>query len=69
MTIVFARIIIDFAFVLLAYRMGKEWLFALRFIVNLILISTFGEVWCLYLGFTTNAGNGFYAAVFWLFIF
>src|SRR5579885_1187155 len=58
-----ARVLIDFAFVFLAFRMGKEWLFA-TIILNLILISTFGGIVVQLFGFTTNAGNAFYAGVF-----
>jgi uncharacterized integral membrane protein (TIGR00697 family) len=59
----FVRLLVDFAFVLLAFRMGKEWLFA-SIIVNLIMISTFGGIIVNLFGFTTNVGNVFYAAVF-----
>src|SRR5258708_3088851 len=56
-------IIIDCAFILYAFKMGKEWLYA-SIVINLILISTFGSKIINIFGFTTNAGNAFYAGVF-----
>ena len=53
----------DLSFILLAYQLGKNWLYA-TIIINLVLISTFGAKLISIFGFVTNTGNVFFAAVF-----
>jgi uncharacterized integral membrane protein (TIGR00697 family) len=56
-------IVVNVCFILLAARLGKEWIFGL-IAVNLILVSIFGAKLITVFGLTTNAGNVFYAGVF-----
>lgn len=64
-SIIFAAAVIDLCVVLLALRLGKEWIYA-TIGVNLILVSTFGSklIGVTPFDFITNAGNVFYAVVF-----
>lgn len=55
--------VVDLSLILIAFRLGKSWLFALL-AINLILVSIFGAKLTEIFGFITNAGNVFYAAVF-----
>jgi len=57
------KIAAESAFVLLANRLGKEWV-VLTIAVNLILISVLGAKVVTAFGLVTNAGNVFYAGVF-----
>jgi len=57
------KILAECAFVLLANRLGKEWV-ALTIVVNMILVSVLGAKVVTAFGFITNAGNVFYAGVF-----
>lgn len=58
-----SAIAISFILVLVAFGLGKEWLYALLS-VNLILITAAGAQLISMFGFTTNIGNIFYAVVF-----
>ena len=53
----------ELVFVLIASRMGKNWL-RMTIVVNLILIATFGAKIIPAFSFLTNSGNVFYAGVF-----
>lgn len=53
----------DISFILFTARQKIEWLFG-TIIVNIILIGIFGAKLIMIFGFTTNAGNVFYACVF-----
>lgn len=55
--------IIDLTIVFVASRLGSKWLFA-TIVINLLLISIFGVKLIEVFGLVTNAGNVFYAAVF-----
>lgn len=55
--------LVDIIFVFLAARLGSKWLFG-TVAINLILINIFGAKLVDVFGFTTNAGNVFYACVF-----
>jgi uncharacterized integral membrane protein (TIGR00697 family) len=55
--------LLDIAFVLWAFNRGRTWLYG-TIIVNLILISVLGSKLIVLFGLVTNAGNGFYACVF-----
>lgn len=55
--------VIDLAFILLAFRLGKGWLFG-AIVVNIILVSTFAGKLVPIFGFVTNAAGVFYAAIF-----
>ncbi len=55
--------LIDLGVVYLAYRYGREWVYA-TIIVNLLLISLFGAKLITVFGYVTNTGNVFYAAAF-----
>jgi uncharacterized integral membrane protein (TIGR00697 family) len=55
--------LIDILFVLVAARCGKNWLFG-TIIINLVIIGIFGAKLITVFGLVTNAGNVFYACVF-----
>ena len=55
--------IIELIFVLLAWRMGKEWVFVV-IAVNIVLVSTFAGKLIPIFGFVTNVSNPFYAGIF-----
>lgn len=55
--------LLTLTFILILSRFGKGGLFT-GIIVNLILVSTLGAQLVSYFGFTTNAGNVFYASIF-----
>jgi len=55
--------IIEYAFVLIAFRLGKTWLYVF-IVMNLALISVAGAKLISVFGLVTNAGNVFFAAVF-----
>ncbi|MBQ08604.1 MAG: hypothetical protein CMD96_02310 [Gammaproteobacteria bacterium] len=55
--------IIDLLFVLLAWKLGKEWLY-ITIIINVILVSTFAAKLIPIFGVVTNVSNTFYAAIF-----
>ena len=55
--------ILDCCFVLLAKQLGRTWLH-MSIVLNLMLISTLGAKLITLFGFTTHAGNVFYACVF-----
>lgn len=54
---------IDLAFVLLAWRLGKEWVYIV-ILTNVILVSTFAAKLIPIFGLVTNVSNAFYAAIF-----
>jgi uncharacterized integral membrane protein (TIGR00697 family) len=56
-------LVAELVFVAIAFRLGRYYL-ATTIATNLILISSFGAKVISILGFTTNAGNIFYASVF-----
>lgn len=56
-------ILVSFALVLIAFGLGKEWLYSLL-VVYLILITVAGARLVSVFGYTTNIGNIFYAMVF-----
>ena len=62
-TVFIITALVDLMFVLTCFALGRYWLQA-SIVVNLILISTFGAKLISVLGLVTNAGNVFYAAVF-----
>lgn len=55
--------IIDLAFVVFAWRLGKEWLY-ITIVANVILVSTFAAKLIPIFGLVTNVSNTFYAAIF-----
>ncbi|WP_165741708.1 queuosine precursor transporter [Candidatus Thiosymbion oneisti] len=55
--------LVDLAFVLLAWKLGKEWVY-ITIITNIILVSTFAAKLIPIFGFVTNVSNTFYAAIF-----
>lgn len=59
----FATIIVELFFLLYMLRLGKQGLAAVV-VVNIILVSCFGGLLIPLFGFTTNAGNVFYATIF-----
>ncbi len=59
----FVITIVDLAFVLFAWRLGKEWLY-LTIVVNVVLVSAFASKLIPIFGFVTNVSNTFYAAIF-----
>lgn len=59
----FAITLIDLAFVLLAWKLGKEWVYV-TIIANIILASTFAAKLIPIFGLVTNVSNAFYAAIF-----
>lgn len=61
--ILLASGMVEFILILLVFRLGKRWLY-LTITINLILIATFGAKLIPIFGVTTNAGNIFYAAIF-----
>jgi uncharacterized integral membrane protein (TIGR00697 family) len=62
-TVFLIKILAECAFVMLANRLGKEWV-VLTIVVNLILVSVLGAKVVTAFGLVTNAGNVFYAGVF-----
>jgi len=54
---------IDLGFVLLAWKLGKEWVYV-TIIANIILVSTFAAKLIPIFGLVTNVCNTFYAAIF-----
>jgi queuosine precursor transporter len=56
-------VLINIVVIFVAARRGTDWLFG-AIAVNLILIGIFGAKLISIFGFTTNAGNAFYACVF-----
>lgn len=56
-------LILEFSFLLLSFRFGREALFA-TIVVNMLLISTFGAKLVSIFGFVSNTGNIFFASVF-----
>jgi uncharacterized integral membrane protein (TIGR00697 family) len=62
-TIIVITVFLDLLFILLSLRQGKSTVVAMV-VVNLILVSTFGSMLITVFGFTTNAGNVFYACTF-----
>lgn len=61
--ILVAKVALDFGAVLLAHRLGREWLYA-TIVINLLLVSLVGAKLIEEFGFVTNDANVFYAAVF-----
>jgi uncharacterized integral membrane protein (TIGR00697 family) len=61
------RILIELFFITLLSRFGKEWLYG-TIVVNLLLITTLGSKIVSVFGFTMNAGNVFYASIFYAII-
>ena len=59
----FVVTLIDLAFVLLAWKLGKEWVYV-TIIANIILASTFAAKLIPIFGLVTNVSNAFYAAIF-----
>lgn len=59
----FVVTLIDLAFVLLAWKLGKEWVYV-TIIANIILASTFAAKLIPIFGLVTNVSNTFYAAIF-----
>jgi len=59
----FAVTFIDLALVLLAWKLGKEWVYVI-IIANIILVSTFAAKLIPIFGLVTNVCNTFYAAIF-----
>lgn len=59
----FIRLVLDAAFVLLLFRLGKAGLYA-AIVTNLLLISVMGGKFVSIFGMVTNTGNVFYASVF-----
>jgi uncharacterized integral membrane protein (TIGR00697 family) len=55
--------LVDMLFIFYSSRRGVEWLFG-TIVLNLILVSIFGAKLMMIGGYTTNAGNVFYACVF-----
>ncbi|MDT3779832.1 queuosine precursor transporter [Nitrospira sp. MA-1] len=55
--------IIDLLFVLLAWKLGKEWVY-ITIVVNVILVSTFAAKLIPIFGLVTNVSNTFYASIF-----
>lgn len=59
----FSTAILDLLFVLLAWRLGKAWVY-ITIVVNILLVSTFAAKLVPIFGMVTNAANAFYAAIF-----
>lgn len=59
----FTIALVDLAFVLMASRLGKTWLIV-SIVLNLVMVSLFGAKLVTRFGLTSNAGNVFYACVF-----
>ncbi|WP_133513040.1 queuosine precursor transporter [Candidatus Thiosymbion oneisti] len=55
--------LIDLAFVLFAFRMGKPWIVGI-IVMNLIMVTCFAGKLIPIFGFVTNAANVFYASIF-----
>jgi uncharacterized integral membrane protein (TIGR00697 family) len=55
--------ITDLLFVLLAWKLGKEWVY-ITIITNIILVTTFAAKLIPIFGLVTNVSNTFYAAIF-----
>jgi len=55
--------LLDLAFVLLAWRFGREWVFV-TIAVNIILVATFGPKLVPVFGYVTNVTNVCYATIF-----
>ncbi|HEY4522349.1 MAG TPA: hypothetical protein VJH91_01785 [Candidatus Paceibacterota bacterium] len=62
-TVLIVTALLDLGIVLVAYMLGREWLYV-TIVVNLLLISILGAKLVSVFGFSTNSGNVFYAAVF-----
>ena len=61
--ITIATALFEAIIILFSLRLGKEWLL-MSIILNMVLITTFGAKLITIFGFTTNAGNVFFASVF-----
>ncbi len=59
----FVTAFVEIFFVLFAARQGIDWLLG-TVVLNLLLVTIFGSQLIMIFGFTTNAGNVFYASVF-----
>lgn len=55
--------LLDLAFVLFAFRMGKSWIVG-AIVANLIMVTCFASKLIPVFGFITNAANVFYASIF-----
>lgn len=55
--------VVDLAFVLLAWRLGRGWVHV-TIVANVILVSTFAAKLIPIFGLVTNVSNSFYAAIF-----
>lgn len=62
-TLLVVRALLDFGIVLLAFRLGRPYLYA-TIIINLLLIALLGAKLQVLFGYITNVGNVPYAAVF-----
>lgn len=56
-------VLFSFVFIMFAYLLGRELLYIV-IVLNILLISSFGAKLITLFGFTTNAGNIFFASVF-----